>query len=345
MNLPATIRGDVFALPIHSTVDLITNSSSTLFIMETGKTVDAVKALVTDLGKWWKGQPYDVFENGVLSNQALLVNPGWNPPPEALGVFDILSLRNMRNTRVSGEKKEVDSDMTELESFCIDFNSVYEMLSEVNKFIACFHSNEAKPNRAEHIKKRLLEGWHEEFIAKVVDLGSETPTWLTGMDQFLDSLYAYLLQLQKPLRDYLESWLNEKLPKEAFSEKQLFWMIYDFLDYQVKENLLYVTPEFREWARANPHRSHHSYEFPERNQRGLIDVLQKALFPEMGDIEEGDHNSRPAHGFIHAFVNGWSRKSMNYQVVVLVSEEDNSVPYGLTETIRDITPIRTWHLG
>lgn len=74
----------IFNLPIHSTVDLITNSSSELFMLETGKTLNTVRQMITEFASIWKGEPTNPWENGWIDPESLrLVELNWDPPVEA----------------------------------------------------------------------------------------------------------------------------------------------------------------------------------------------------------------------------------------------------------------------
>jgi hypothetical protein len=71
----------LFSLPIHSSIDLITNSSSELFMLESGKTLQSVRSMMTGLVSMWKGRPTSFGEAG-MSDDLTLYNINWNPPPE-----------------------------------------------------------------------------------------------------------------------------------------------------------------------------------------------------------------------------------------------------------------------
>lgn len=68
-------------------VDLITNSSSELFMLETGKTARTVKSMITHLATIWRGENIDPWTNGYLGRRIRIFDINWNPPKEAVSAY------------------------------------------------------------------------------------------------------------------------------------------------------------------------------------------------------------------------------------------------------------------
>jgi hypothetical protein len=104
-STPASARS-LLALAIHSTIDLITNSSSELFMLETGKTQDTVKTMFKDLARIWKGEEIDPFTCGWLSPELHVFTMAWDPPEGYAEAYSCLMgfSRGFRHVRTEGEE-------------------------------------------------------------------------------------------------------------------------------------------------------------------------------------------------------------------------------------------------
>lgn len=176
---------ELFLLPVHSTVSLITNSSSTLFILGTERSVDTTKTLLTEIGRVWGGENYDIYSSA-LGDAFFSVNGDWDPPSE---VLDMLHQPRWERDR------EFDPDHT-----------VAELHSRMGRLASLLlrDSDEDLPRRA------LCKEDHE-ILAKYYDAEAANIR-LDVIEAEFAAVADQLAQKSAALREYLTSWLGAPPP-------------------------------------------------------------------------------------------------------------------------------------
>lgn len=287
-------------LPIHSSVDLITNSSSELFMLPTSKTENAAIDMFTELATIFTGVPTDPFSNGWLSKERESEDDyrdsvhsfelDWDPPPEFMKAIDRLPVSPRYDVRAS--------IIARLEVFTPKERAI------------CRHLQ----NAVDHVR------YGREGTYDPTRIGLPPSATLSDVLALADPMWVKLMEAAAPATEYIMRVFPE-LTREQVEYTIVSSMQVDreYLHPIVRAEI--IAGRDTRWLRDGPVGDLHDAFYSALRTRGM---------------------SEQAAGY---FIYHWYHP-LKGKFIAIPSAEDNSVPYGFMNFLRETIPgLQSWHMG